>query len=316
MFARWSVASHRVVGMQVAEAFAELGFVPRIRVLSHSEAATALGCLEGYEQTRVGQSLRGDDRFKIHLLFPWAAALVRHPVLVDAVGQALGTRNIVVWSSDFNIKEPNSSAHYTPHQDSTYMGLCPAEQILTAWIALTPASEDMGCLRCLPGSHRFGQLPHTEGNGGADNQLALGQAACLPASVASPAEGGFSGPAYVALPLEAGEASLHSSLSVHVSGPNNTSQRRVGLAVRYMAASVRHTADPPTSLHERTLVTLVSGDSSCVCDEFEIESEPSVDLGKEECMLHAEAMRREKARYFQNSASGAAEDASTSCSYK
>ena len=79
-------------------------------------------------------------------------------------------------------------------------------------------------------------------------------------------------------------------------------QRRVGLAVRYMAPDVRHTAPPPASADQRTMVTLVGGSSSGggqgVCAEFELESAPSVALGDVERARHGAAMGRERDRYF------------------
>jgi hypothetical protein len=157
---------------------------------------------------------------------------VRHPALVEAVqavllgdpvrqpsdgectaagGDAPGPEQpsapLLIWSSDLNIKPANSDAHFTFHQDSTYMGLEPAGRIVTAWIALTPATEQMGCLRCVSGSHTLGQLPHDEGTGGATNQLSRGQMACTQSGDSAAAQ--WSEQASV-LPLQAGEVRLPS----------------------------------------------------------------------------------------------------------
>lgn len=144
------------------------GFASPIRVLSREEAAEALAELEAYEAEYGEQGrLGGDARFKIHLLLPWAARLVRHPALVAAAQEALGTKDILVWSSDVNDKPPHSatyaSAHQLSpstglplwntdeemrpqaHQDSTYAGLLPADGALTAWVALSDAPVEAGC---------------------------------------------------------------------------------------------------------------------------------------------------------------------------
>lgn len=71
------------------------------------------------DKAQVG-SLQGDQHFKLHVLLPWAAALVRAPALLDAVEAVLGTRDILVWSSDINAKPPNSDCFFAWHQDSTY----------------------------------------------------------------------------------------------------------------------------------------------------------------------------------------------------
>ena len=137
-------------------------------MLSREEAAEALAELEAYEAEYGEQGrLGGDARFKIHLLLPWAARLVRHPALVAAAQEALGTKDILVWSSDVNDKPPHSatyaSAHQLSpstglplwntdeemrpqaHQDSTYAGLLPADGALTAWVALSDAPVEAGC---------------------------------------------------------------------------------------------------------------------------------------------------------------------------
>lgn len=81
------------------------------------------------------------------------------------------------------------------------MGLEPASRIVTAWIALTPATEQMGCLHCVSGSHKLGQLPHDENTGGTSNQLSRGQTARAPEG-----DGGAGWAAQAsALPLRAGE---------------------------------------------------------------------------------------------------------------
>ena len=84
-------------------------------VITREKASIILDELYSWEASRQSdcevvqqQQLTGDDRFDIHLLFPWAAAIVRHPTLVNAVRDALGTNNILVWSSDINIKPPHS----------------------------------------------------------------------------------------------------------------------------------------------------------------------------------------------------------------
>ena len=47
-----------------------------------------------------------------------------------------------------------------PKQDSTYVGLDPPD-VVTLWLALTPASAANGALHFLPGSH-WRQLPHVD----------------------------------------------------------------------------------------------------------------------------------------------------------
>ena len=86
--------------------------------------------------------------------------LVRHPKVLDAVESVIGP-NILIYHLTSWLKEPNEPSHVSWHQDGTYFGLEPAEQI-TAWIALTDATPEMGCVKILPGSHVIGQRPHKD----------------------------------------------------------------------------------------------------------------------------------------------------------
>ena len=223
----------------------------------------------------------------MHLVASWAARLVRHPALVAAlvaaVAAALQCRDLLCWSSDLCVKEAGSALHTTWHQDSTYSGLQPPRSVVTAWLALSPAPLAAGCLELLPTSHLAGQLPHNELRA-SDNMLSLGQAVTT-AALAPHLSG------RVPAPLEPGQASLHSWQCVHSSGPNTTQQDRVGLAVRYMAASVVNTK----AGQGRERASLVCGSPG---SNWDIEWEPKVDYGREEWEQHRESMRIERNNYF------------------
>ena len=247
---------------ELSAKFAASGFVLPVRVLAPEEAAAALAQLDEYERWVTesgaqGGGLRGDSRFKLHLLLPWAAQLVRHPRLLDAVEAVLGTRDILVWSSDVVAKPAASGGYFSWHQDSTYARLAPPSKVVSAWIALTPSSAESGAVAFLPGSHQLGQLPHEEqpettavaqaaaatvGGLGATatatehNMLSLGQVVC--AEALRRAEEACGSKPCIGT-LQPGEASLHSMLTVHRSRANCSTARRVGFVVRYMAAEVR-----------------------------------------------------------------------------
>lgn len=202
---------------------------------------------------------------------------------------------MLVWSSDVNDKPALAPAHASAHQDCTYANLVPADGALTAWLALTDAPAEAGCLVFARGSHTHGQLEHvTDARDGAqvrDNLLAFNQTVPgYTAADGSPA------------PLRAGEASLHSFRTVHWSPPNRTPHRRVGLAIRYVAASV---VRDPTRVRVRESATLVCGEYEPLDGAFDLEPEPAIDGGEAERRAHAEAMRRERDNYF----GGAADDA-------
>ena len=67
--------------------------------------------------------------------------------------------NILVWTSTFFIKEPHSPTFAAWHQDGAYFGLEPNEQVC-AWVALTDASREAGCMEQLSSRGAPRQLHH------------------------------------------------------------------------------------------------------------------------------------------------------------
>src|SRR5213083_922339 len=147
------------------ERYARDGFLSPVPALTAEEAAHYRGKLAAFEQA-VGGPLTtpGIDepyRSRTHVLLAWVHGLVSHPAILDAVEQLIGP-DILVYTSTWFIKEPESPAIAAWHQDATYFGLRPYVHV-TAWLALTDATAENGCMEFLPGSHRGGQRPHRVG---------------------------------------------------------------------------------------------------------------------------------------------------------
>ena len=160
---------------------------------------------------------------------------------------------------------------------------------VTVWLALSPSTKESGCLECIPGTD-VKQLPHVEGIGGDSNALSLGQ------KVAQDELTKLHLDNTIAMELQPGEASMHSFWTVHASRPNNSSYRRVGLALRYVRADAKR----KTKLKE--FACRVSGMRGSDEEElFEQESQPRDSMGKAEREHHAEVMKWEVANYFSSS---------------
>jgi hypothetical protein len=207
------------------------GFLSPVAALTEAEAADCRGKLLAFERA-VGGPLTapGIDepyRSRTHVLLAWVHGLVSHPGILDAVEDLIGP-NILVYTCTWFIKEPESPAIAAWHQDATYFGLRPHVHV-TAWLALTDATAENGCMEFLPGSHHRGQLPHRAGVVAASVNRA-GQAVTLEVDDA---------PA-VHAPLRAGEFSLHHTLCLHRSQPNRSPGRRVGLAISYIPTYAEH----------------------------------------------------------------------------
>jgi ectoine hydroxylase-related dioxygenase (phytanoyl-CoA dioxygenase family) len=139
------------------------------------------------------------------------------------------------------LKEPGDPAFVAWHQDAAYWQLDPPD-VVTAWIALTESTNENGAVQVLPGSHRAPLLEHGVTDE-PDNMLSRGQSIVAPIDPARTR----------ALLLEAGEMSIHHVRLAHGSAPNRSSTRRLGVAIRYVAAHVRKTG------HRRDSAILVRG---------------------------------------------------------
>ena len=170
--------------------------------------------------------------FKPHLLFPWVDEIVHAPEVLDAVEDLIGPDirlfHLSVWP-----KDPGTGTYVSWHQDATYFALDPVCHV-TAWVALTDAPVEAGCMEVVPGSHKLGQLRHADMQD-TDNLLSRGQT--LAADVDR------SRTAYMA--VKAGQFSLHHTHLVHNSRPNRShaSPRRARHQLHPDPCALHH-ADP------------------------------------------------------------------------
>ncbi len=203
------------------------GFVHPVPVLSPTEVSDLRWDLEAWEQ-RQRAPIDFPEKSKSYLLFDWADQLVHHPHILDAVEDLIGP-DILVYHSTLFLKEAHTGAFVRWHQDSTYFYLEPHLHV-TAWVALSDASVQAGCMHALPGSHRWGAIAHDD-QPGPMNMIRRGQGI----------SDRFDGETGTPMPIAAGEMSLHHTDLVHASGANNTDDRRIGYAISYIPAHVRPT---------------------------------------------------------------------------
>ncbi len=79
--------------------------------------------------------------------------------LVGMLRAILGKEPILL-EDQILMKPPEFGSAKPYHQDNAYFLCEPADDVLTAWIALDDVDEDNGCLRYVDGSHQAGILPH------------------------------------------------------------------------------------------------------------------------------------------------------------
>jgi ectoine hydroxylase-related dioxygenase (phytanoyl-CoA dioxygenase family) len=145
---------------------------------------------------------------------------------LDVVEDLIGP-DILCWNTIFWIKEARSPSFVSWHQDLNYWGL-DAGDLVSAWVALSPAMVESGCMRVLPGSHGEEMLPH-EDTFHSNNMLTRGQEIAVEVDESKT----------VAMTLGLGEMSVHNVRIAHASGPNTSNDRRIGISLHYMPTRSR-----------------------------------------------------------------------------
>lgn len=265
----------KVLSPEAVEQYHRDGFYFPVRVMSEEDARRYRRSLEEHEG-RLGQPLQSNRRHKVHLLFTWANELVHHPKILDAVEDVIGP-NILCWTSNFFIKEPKTPDYVSWHQDATYWGLS-SDEVITAWVALSDAPIESGAMKFWAGSHKFDQIEHQD-TFHEHNLLSRGQEIAVDVPEG---EG-------VLVPLKAGEISLHHVKLVHGSESNQSDDRRIGLAIRYIPPHVRQ-------LKTNDSAMLVRGEDPY--GNFDPEPEPKADLDEAALAAHADAINRQVAALY------------------
>ena len=206
--------------------FEETGYLHPKRAIDAEQAESYRALLDHYE-TVLGVEPQTYLKIKAHVAAPWIIELARTEAILDAVQSLIGD-DILLFGTSLFQKKGNDPRFVSWHQDSAYYGLDPHDEV-TAWVALTPATQKNGCMRVMPGSHKGPDLEHDE-TYDPENLLARGQTIR-----------GLDDEQAAFMELEAGEFSLHHERTAHGSLANETDQQRVGIAFFYMPAHCRST---------------------------------------------------------------------------
>jgi hypothetical protein len=213
------------------------GFLSPFPLLNADELHTCRDGLARFEQW-LGAPVNASEELKWrtmpYLILPWAAKLARDPRILDVVEDLIGP-DILIFTSTFFIKEPHSPTIAAWHQDSTYYGLAPKEEV-TVWVALSEANEAAGCMDALSFRGQPRQLSHV-------SRVVKHSVNRASQVITEPLDEGTP----VAMPLAAGSFSMHHGLCPHRSGPNTANHRRIGLGLNYIPTSVRPTGSIKTA---------------------------------------------------------------------
>lgn len=233
------------LGSALKQQYQDDGFLFPLQAVSAEQAADWRAELEAVEAKWLNNGLpRPLNQYKrsaCHIVMPLASEIASHPALLNTMSGILGD-DLLVWSCEFFIKEASTTHIVSWHQDLTYWGLGATHDQCSAWLALSPSTLESGCMKFVKGSHKNTIVPHND-TFDENNLLSRGQeiAVEVDEDQATPIE------------LQPGQMSLHHGLMFHGSGPNTSSDRRIGVVIRYVNPNAKQ------EVAERDYAMLVRG---------------------------------------------------------
>ena len=200
------------------------GFVAPINVLTLEEATKIKEEIE-YIEKKWPDELIGLGRNNVHYISPVFDQVCHNSKILDAVESIIG-KDILVGGTTLFIKDPDKKGFVSWHQDAKYIGFEPHNWV-TAWLAITDANEENGCMRMWSGSHKEKIKEHKD-TFNENNLLTRGQTVQnIPLEDTTPNI------------LKAGQLSLHHPMIVHGSGSNKSNTRRIGFVIQsYIGTNV------------------------------------------------------------------------------
>ena len=203
------------------------GYVSPIQALTKNQAQEVKKEIE-FIENKWPNELKNLGRNYPHLISPILDKVVRNSNILDAVESIIG-KNILACGTTLFIKEPDERGFVSFHQDAKYIGLEPHNWV-TAWVAITDANENNGCMKMWPGTHKQELKYHNEKfdyNSG--NLLTRGQTVeNVPLEKTE------------SVILTEGQMSLHHPRIVHGSGINKSKKRRIGFVIQsYIGTNVK-----------------------------------------------------------------------------
>lgn len=176
---------------------------------------------------------RSEEMDKPHFLYPELFRYATHPAVLDLVEELIGP-DIVLFTTHFICKQSGNGQRVPWHTDAGYWVdmIDPMDQVLTIWLAIDPSSEENGCVRFVPGSHK--QVD----DGSAYVPVSDSDTSVFPTEL-RPDIAQYAEENAISAVLKPNHASVHHANTIHGSRPNNSEQRRCGLTLRYFNANCK-----------------------------------------------------------------------------
>ena len=156
---------------------------------------------------------------KLNALVPHDAffhSVAASPPILDVVAQLTANAlRIMLYSDQVFLKPAHCGSAKPLHQDNSYFRVAPHSHGVTCWMAVDDATEENGCMRYIPGSHKLGLLPHKQ----------ISAAHLTPEASDLGRE--------IPVPVPAGAAIFHHLLTLHSSEANTSDKPRRAWALHY-----------------------------------------------------------------------------------
>ena len=215
------------------DAFRRDGFIAPVDGVAADQARAALDRNEAFERA-TGQDASRAIRVRAVLVLRCLYDLVSSPRVIGALRDVLGP-NVGLYLSGVWSKMPGGSKFVSWHQDGAYYAF-DRHVSVTAWLALTDSTDEKGCVKVIPGSHRDPVHAHDE-TYDPDNLLSRGQSI----RDIDPARA-------VNMELRAGQFSIHHEMVVHGSAANLGDSRRIGISFSCIPTDVKALEGPQSIL--------------------------------------------------------------------
>ena len=166
------IGAEKMANGELPKTFTALTFAEKYLQLLHSE-------VNFFDQIDITLPLANDFPANATMHAGTAVfSLLTHQALLDVVEAVIGPEIYSNPVQHVRIKPPRSALSEVVgknsyvgttawHQDhGALLDEANETQVITTWVAITDAPEEMGCLICIPGSHKRGQLTdHCPGKG-------------------------------------------------------------------------------------------------------------------------------------------------------
>jgi len=229
------------------EFFNENGYLAGVRMLTDEQVESLRAELRELMRAESARSelwyefhsneSRDPARVLFHALGAWRIARGFHDALWNprftvAASQLLGGA-VRFWHDQLFCKPARHGGVVAWHQDYSYWTRTTPLAHLTCWIGLDDSTRENGCVRYVPGSHLWAELPVT---GLAGDMDAI-------RSVLTDEQKELFKP--VAIELQAGECSFHHPRMIHGSHANDTERPRRATVINVFRDGVLSNSDEP-----------------------------------------------------------------------